>query len=327
MYTNYGDISLTLAVWLAADDGYDYDYDPKSVSATTLLNPLRCIVLSRRVQAKQAAGTTDLEDLVQARLGQAVHTAAEVSWMYSRDKAFANLGIAQKAIDRIVVNPDKEDDPDAIYVYIEQRTKKEVDGWYVSGKFDFVYEGKVRDIKTTKTYNWIHGGNDKKYAMQASIYRWLNPEIITDVRCDIDFLFTDWSPLKALADRKQYPQKRIMTRTMKLMPLDETDAWIRRRIFQIKTHMDLNQSSLPKCTPEELWQQPLKFAYYKKAANTARATKLYDTMAEASARNSQDGNKGKIVKRESEPKYCNYCDARPVCMQAAQFIEDGVLKL
>jgi hypothetical protein len=327
MYTNYGDISLTLAVWLAADDGYDYIYDPEGVSATTLLGPIRSIVLSRRVQAAQKAGTVDLEDLVPARLGQAVHTAAEVSWLYSRDRAFANLGINQKAIDRIVVNPDNEDDPDAIPVYIERRSKRVVDGWTVSGKFDFVYEGKVRDIKTTKTYNWIHGGNDKKYAMQASIYRWLNPDIITDTNCDIDFLFTDWSPLKAMADRKGYPQKRIMTRTMPLKPMSEVDAWIRTRIRLIKKYMDVPQEKLPKCTPEELWQQPLQFAFYKDATKTARATKLCDTFLEASTKMSATGGKGKIVKRESEPKFCNYCDARPVCMQAAQFIEDGVLKL
>ena len=48
MYTNRGNISLPIAVWLASDD-YDLHFNPKIVSVTELLQPLRSIILIRRV--------------------------------------------------------------------------------------------------------------------------------------------------------------------------------------------------------------------------------------------------------------------------------------
>jgi len=326
VYTNYSNISLPMAVWLAADHGYDLKFDPRVYSATTLLQPVRAVVLGRQVLEKQADGAVDISDLVPAAVGTAVHVATEHAWLYKRDQAMMDLGIASHIVDRIVMNAEHEDDPDAIYIYMEQRSMKEVDGVYISGKFDFVYEGRVKDIKTTKTYNWIHGGNDEKYAQQASIYRWLNSDIITDDYCDIEFLFTDWSPLKALADKK-YPQKRVMTRTLPLMSLTDTEHFIKTKLAKIKAITGLNQANMPKCTPDELWMQPMKWAYYKNARSLVRATKLFNTEAEAITRNIADGSKGKIVKRISEPKFCNYCDARPICMQAANYINDGILKL
>ena len=265
--------------------------------------------------------------MVASRVGTAVHSAAEASWLYARDQALANLGIPKKVADRIVVNADKEDDPDAIYIYMENRATRDCYGYKISGKYDFVYEGRVYDIKTTKTYNWIHGGNDKKYAQQASIYRWLNPDIITEESCAIEFLFTDWSPLKQLADPKQYPPLRVMQRLIPMMSIAETEEFVLARVKELDRCMDLKQKNLPKCTPTELWQDAPKFAYYKNPNSTARATKLFNSMGEAVVQKAKDGNKGKIVSRPAEPKFCLYCDARPICQQAAKYVIQGLLKL
>lgn len=328
MYSNHGNIELPLAVWLAADDGYDLKYDPNVISATTTMSPPRSVILSRRLEAQMTAGTVDLDTLVAARVGSAVHSAAENSWLHSLPQALKNLNIPQHIADRIWVNPPRHADipEDSIPIYLEQRAQKQIGKWWVSGKFDFVYEGRVRDIKTTKTYNWILGGNDKKYALQGSIYRWLNPDIITDDSCSIEFLFTDWSPLKQMLD-KSYPPKRIMTKVLPLLSIEETEAFLIKQLTILDTYMESKQEDMPKCTPEELWMKPTKYAYYKSAKATARATKLFDTMHEATARMVKDGNTGKILPRIAEPKFCHYCDARPICMQAAQFIEDGILKL
>lgn len=328
MYSNYGDIALPLAVWLAADDGYDLKYDPNTYSATTLMAPPRSVILSRRLEAQMKAGNQDLADLVAMRVGTAVHTAAENSWKHSRARAFKNLNIPFTVYSRVKINPTPEEAkiPGAIPVYLENRVEREIDGVTISGKYDFVYEGRVRDIKTTKVYNWILGGNDKKYALQGSIYRWLNPDIITDDFCAIEFLFTDWTPLKASID-KTYPPKRVMTRVLPLLTLDETEAYIRKQVAILVKHKESKQANLPKCTPDELWMKPTKYAYYKNASNTTRATRLFDNIHEANLRCSQDGGKGRIVPRIAEPTFCKFCDARPICMQAAQFIEDGILLL
>ena len=316
---------MPLAVWLAADDGYDLIYDPKKISATTLLKPVRSVVLERRLLEKNIEGVTDIADVVASRVGQAVHTAAEVSWLYHRHVALTNLQIPQKVIDRIRLNPENEDEPNIIPIYIEQRSEKIFGDFIVSGKFDFVYEARVRDIKTTKTYNWIHGGNDTKYAIQGSIYRILNPEIIRDDYMEVMFLFTDWSPLKALAD-KDYPQTNCKSRVLPLMSIVETETYIMERLDAIRTAQTLPENKLPRCTPEELWQKPTKWAFYKDATKTARATKLYDNPGDAIARNATQGNTGLVVERPSEPKFCYYCPARAACTQAAEFENQGLLK-
>jgi hypothetical protein len=282
------------------------------------------------MHAKDKVGEQDISDLVASRVGTAVHSAAEASWLYARDMGLANLGIPAKVADRIVVNPDKMDDPDAIYIHMENRATRREGKYTISGKYDFVYEGMVYDIKTTKTYNWIHGGNDKKYANQASIYRWLNPDLITADDCAIEFLFTDWSPLKQLADPKQYPPLRVMQRRIKMMSIAETADFVHDRVEELDRCMDLPQANLPKCTPDELWQQPAQWAFYKNPLSTARATKVFKGPTgrrDAQHHNAQLGGKGIIVERPSEPKFCLYCDARPICAQAAKFMNDGLLKL
>ena len=326
MYSNHGQISLTLAVWLAANDGYDLVHNPKVFSATTLLQPLRSMILTRRLRDQNIGGSVDISSLIASRLGTAVHTAAEVSWVHSYRIALQNLGYPESMIDRVQINPDKTPMPDVIPIYMEIRSERDVGEYTISGKFDFVEEGRVKDIKTTKTYNWIKGGNNKKYAIQGSIYRWLNPEIIKDDFIDIEFLFTDWSPMKALAD-KEYPPKQIMTKTLPLMSLDATETFICNRLDEITAHVDLPQEKLPLCTPEELWMNPSKWAFYKDATKTTRATKLFDSSTEAHIHQNTLGGNGIVVERKGEPTFCKYCEARPICVQAEQFIASGLLKI
>lgn len=48
-YTNTTNIPLPLAVFLATDD---YDYQPDTISVTTLLKPIKQIILGRRLEKK-----------------------------------------------------------------------------------------------------------------------------------------------------------------------------------------------------------------------------------------------------------------------------------
>jgi len=327
MHTNYDNVPLVLAVWLAANDGYDLNPQPNVVSATSLMKPTRSLILGRRVAAdKSVDHTIDVSDLVPSRLGTAVHTAVEVAWLYSRDIGLKNLGIPQAAIDKIQVNPDTPSEDPQFDIYMEQRANKVIGKWIISGKFDFVENGRVKDIKTTKVYNWIHGGNDEKYRIQGSIYRWLNPEIITDNFVDILMVCTDWSPLMAMAD-KEYPSTRIKVRTLPLMSLAETERYIKSRLALLEKYVSAKQDHMPLCTPEELWQNPAKYAYYKNP-KAKRATKLCDTPQEANALKARNGIPGSIVvERKAEPKFCKYCDGRAICLQAEGFIASGLLKL
>jgi hypothetical protein len=326
-YTNYNNIPLVLAVWLAADHGYDLNRGAHVVSATSLMKPTKSLILGNRVaEAVDQDHRIDVSDLLPARLGTAVHTAAEVAWLYSRDKALEDLGFPAKVIEKIRLNPDHPGEDPQFDIYLEQRTSRAIGKWIVSGKFDFVENGRVKDIKTTKVYNWIMGSNDEKYRIQGSIYRWLNPEIITDDFVDILMIFTDWTPLKAKVD-PEYPKRNILVRTLPLMSLEETERWITNRLAEIERYENAHQKDMPECTPAELWMDPPKYAYYKDP-KSAKATRVYDTPQEANAHRAKDGIPGsKVVARTSEPKFCKYCEGRTICLQAERYIAEGLLKL
>ena len=323
MYKNASNIPLTMAVWLAADHGYDLTYDPMTYSATDLLKPIKSLLLSRDIK-NNTLPTEEVEiaDLAPSRLGTAVHTDVERAWIDNYGEALDALGYPKQMVDRIRINP-KVADPKNINIYIEQRTLKQVGKYGVSGKFDFVIEGRVRDIKTTKTYNWIHGGNNHKYMMQGSIYRWLNPDIITDDFMSVDYAFTDWTPLQAQAN-KDYPPNRILSKDLELLPISVTEDFIKERLSLIDTLTGQIQTMMPECTPDELWQMPTKYAFYRKATNK-KATKLFDSRAEADAANAAIGNSGVVVDRPSTPKFCTYCDASAICLQADAFRAAGLL--
>jgi hypothetical protein len=111
------------------------------------------------------------------------------------------------------------------------------------------------------------------------------------------------------------------------MSLQETETWIQQRLADIESNWDAHQDDMPQCTPEELWQDPAKYAYYKNP-KAQRATKLYDSPQEANAHKARDGIPGsKVVERKAEPKFCKYCDGRSLCLQAEGYIAAGLLKL
>lgn len=323
--TNYSGIPLPLAVWLASDN-YDYDHRDNAVSATGIMKPIKAIILGNVVN-KQLRTGQDLIDLVPSRMGTALHDAIEGAWK-SPDlgSALVRLGYPNKILDRVKVNPPRPGfDENDINVWVEQRAERELDGIIIRGMFDLVYEYGVEDYKSTGTYNWVSGSNDESYRLQGSIYRWLNQDIIRSDFMKINFIFTDWSALKARAD-KRYPQRRVEVRMLELLSIADTEQYLRTRIAELKQYWDKPEKDLPSCTSEELWQRPSSWAYYKNPKNTNRATKVFDNMTEAEERRIADGSVGMVVHRPGEVKRCRYCNARPICKQAETLQGQGLLQ-
>lgn len=321
-YTNNAGIPLSMAVFLAVDH---YDYVPGVISATSLLKPVRQYVLARRVPA--GANIPDVEDLISSRMGTAIHDGVEKAWLKHYQQAMRDLGYPQKIIDRIRVNPDPATVVEGdIPVYMEIRSFKEVNGVKVSGKFDFVGNGALEDFKSTSTYTWINDTKDEDYVLQGSIYRWLNPDIITSDIFTIQFLFTDWSRAMTFRDPK-YPPRRMMPRKFQLMSLADTEAYVINRLNQIAQYIDAPDDAIPECTDKELWRNDPEWKYYKNPKNKVRATKNFDNEAEAIARWQADGGTGEVVKIPGQVKACLYCPAYPVCKQKDRLIDSGDLIL
>lgn len=324
-YSNVSSVPLSLGVFLASD-GYDHNPDTSVISVTTLLKPLRQIILGSRVPAEEAS--VDLVQMMASRMGSAIHDGIERAWVHNYKSAMQSLGLPQRVIEKVRINPigaDRKLDG-IIPIYLEQRAYKQVGKFNVSGKFDFVGDGRVEDFKTTSTYTAMHGTNDDKHAMQGSLYRWLNPDIITKDEMAIQFIFTDWSKAKAMQDPK-YPQSRIQQRVHKLKSVQEMDAFVKRKLAQIEQHWDSPEEALPLCTDEDLWRSEPVFKYYKNPDKTARSTKNFDTKQEAMVRMAEDGGKGIVLEKPGQVTACKYCNAFSLCTQKDALIAQGDLVL
>lgn len=324
LYANVSEVPLALAVFLASDN-YDYSDDPTEISATTLLKPLRQIILAKRVPPGD--GLVNLADMMNSRMGSAIHDAIEKSWLNNHRSAMEAIGLPKQVIDRIIINPKQEDLlPNHIPIYLEQRLKRKIGKWTVTGKFDFVGEGKVQDFKSTSTFTYKKQTNADKYTQQGSIYRWLDPQLITQDQMDIHYIFTDWKPAMVKTD-PSYPPKRFHTQSFELMSLSETEAFIRRKLELIEQYWHADEDDIPLCDDAELWRSEPVFKYYKNPEKTARSTKNFDTRPEAYAFMAQNGNVGIVKEVPGQVTACKYCPAFAACSQKDQLVAAGDLVL
>lgn len=323
-YANTSSVPLSLAVFLASDF-YDHDQDQNTISATTLIKPIRQIVLGARVPEDMTP--VDLVNLVPSRMGSAIHDAIERSWKDNYTNALANLGYPKRVIEKIRINPKPEELTDGmIPVYMEQRAKKQVGKFLITGKYDFIGDGRVEDFKSTSTYSAMSNTNDEKYIWQGSIYRWLNPQIITKDEMAIQFIFTDWSKAKAMADPK-YPQQRIQQRLLPLKSYQETDAFVNRKLNQIEQYWNASEDELPRCTDADLWRSEPVFKYYKNPEKRSRSTKNFDSRHDAQLRYIEDGSVGIVVEQPGQVTACKYCPAFAICSQKDELVASGDLVL
>lgn len=324
-YANVSDVPLALAVFLASD-GYDYNDDPYTISATTLLKPVRQTILAGRVPPGE--GLVNLADMMSSRMGSAIHDGIERAWKTNHRQALKDIGLPSRVAEKVLVNPDvNEVTEDHIPVYLEQRLSRKLGKWTVTGKFDFVGEGRVQDFKTTGTFTYRNQTNATKYSQQGSIYRWLNPRMITQDEMDIHYIFTDWKPGQAKTD-PSYPPKRFHTQRYPLMGLQETEQFIQRKLEQLERYQSAQEGDIPECSDEDLWRSDPVFKYYKNGDTTAkRSTKNFSSRQDAVIYMGTNGNVGAIKEVPGLVTACKYCPAFAACSQKDRLIASGDLSM
>lgn len=329
-YMNTSNVPLALAVWLATDN-YDHNPDPMTISATTLLKPLRQIILPNRVP--QQAGLVDLAGEMSTAIGGAIHDNIERAWKDddNRRNAMLALGYRTMLIDRVRVNPTDAElvaDPDIIPFYLEQRASKKLGKWTISGKWDFIGEGRVQDFKSASIWSYKNQVNADKQIKQGSIYRWLAPEKITQDEMDIHHIFKDWKAGMIKSD-PSYPPQHFHTQTFQLLSPSETETFIRYKLALIEKYWDAPESEIPLCDDEELWRTAPVHKWYKGGDPTvSRSTKNFDNDHDARIHMSTVGKGvGIIVVKPGEVKACRYCAGFLACSQKDQLIKVGDLVL
>jgi hypothetical protein len=323
MITNKNDISLSLAVWLLHDE-YDYvEGVDQYISATTLMKPLRQMVLSKRVDPKTVE--IDVEGFVARAMGKALHDSIEKSWTHGYARSLKLMGYPDDVIKRIKVNPTDGEvraSNEIIPVYLEQRMFRTIRGWTIGGKFDMVTDGMVQDNKSTSAYSWLLGGKDDDYKLQMSLYRWIDagqpvPKITEDFG-RINFIFTDWQKTQAKTN-PNYPQRRVEHKEIPLMSLRETEDWVCHKLSLIESYRDKLEGDIPECTDDELWRSDPVFKYYSDPAKTdGRSTRNFSSRADAFSFQASKG-KGIVKMVPGEPKRCGYCEAFPICSQKDRY--------
>ena len=317
MITNNTDISIPMSIWLASDD-YDYADDAKNISATNLLKSYRNIIAYKRYHYPEQFSKDlllpyyisnklegDVMDRIAMRFGTAIHEAVEKSINNNYKDALTKLGHLDTIIDNMHINPEKP--TKGINIYTEQRTSKKIDEFTISGQFDIVFNGELQDIKTTSTFSWSNPKVHNKYITQGSIYRWLNPELITKDYIVINFIFTDFN--KFMTGKDNYPPSKIVSRKFPLWSLQETELFIENKIRELKKYWNEPLENIPCCDEEMLYLTPSKFKYYRLGFKEGRkATKNFDTFHEASLFMAQNGNIGEIVEDKPKAFYCPFCD-------------------
>jgi hypothetical protein len=321
-YSHVSDVPLALAVFLATDH-YDHNPDPLTISATTLLKPLRQIILPARLPAD--AALSPLADTISNRIGAAIHDAIERSWTGNYRSAMAALGYPQSVIDRIRINPTPPElNDDILPIYLEQRLTRKVGKWTVTGKFDFIGEGRVQDFKSSSVWAYQNQVNTEKYTLQGSIYRWLDPERITQDEMDIHYLYVDWRASGVKSD-PTYPPRRHHRQTVPLVSRHDTDVFIKKKLAAIEAYWHAPEEEIPHCTNAELWRSDPVFKYYKNPATTSRSTKNFATHQEAVLRYIEDGSRGVIREVPGQARACHYCAAFPLCRQKDALLAAGDL--
>jgi hypothetical protein len=318
-FQNNSNVPLSVAVYLATDT---YDKHENTISVTALLRPLRQLVLADRVPVEDTV--VDVQNLYKSRLGTSIHDGIERAWINNHKQAMIDLGYPEKVADLVKINPTAEElkqNPD-----MEQRASKEIEGFTITGKFDFIAEGVVEDFKTTITYTYSNDTKSDDHVMQGSMYRWLNPDKITAEFLRITYLFMDWVPYKLKTD-KNYPPTKILPVEYKLKSLEETEAFIRGKLLAYKSLKDAPEDQLPECTDKELWRKDPAWKYYKNPEKMSRSTKNFTSKQEAYTRLAVDGGVGVIVHKPGEVVACKYCPAFLACKQKDRLIADGSLIL
>jgi len=248
--TNKYKLSLPLAV-LLSHSNYDHDSSIKTISATKLLKPIRATILE--IQNPHIKKEVDLADLIPSVFGSAVHSFAEKAWNTPStvSTALSALGVAEDTAKRIKINPETVAKGD-IPIYVERRSSRELNGWTIRGKFDVCVDGKLSDYKNMSVWGHIYDSNSSDFTIQGSIYKWLNPTIVTANNISIEKIFSDWSSSKAKYT-KNYPKLRVLSKDYPLMSLPDIEKWIIERLALLDKHISSQQSDLPLCNNDELW--------------------------------------------------------------------------
>lgn len=253
---------------------YDCHRKQGQYSVTELISPPRIVQLTRRHDAELEE---DVSDRIWLLLGKAVH--------YVLEKGAGKGEMAELLL------------------------AGEVNGIEFSGTIDLL--GKTLwDYKVTSVWTIVYHpqGRDDWHA-QVNIYNWLCGESGANLDgLKVCAILRDWDKRKARTDR-DYPQIPVAIIDIPRWTANSTRAYLEERINKHRIVEQLDDTALPPCTPEEIWEQPTRYAVMR--GNNKRADRVFGTIQEAA---SYCGASQYIEERTSKKTRClDYCSVWEFC--------------
>ena len=250
-----------------------YTITPKRYSVTTLLKPVREILLNRRHNEEIEQ---DCSDMIWLLFGKAVHSILE---KYSS-------GVSEFTEEKLTVELEN--------------------GYTVSGVVDLydIEKKEVVDYKTASTWKVIYKDYED-WRKQGLAYAWLLRK--NGFECEKVVFYAilkDWSKTKAKVDR-EYPQSPVVKVEFDVADIDEIDKYIRAKIDEIILYEDKPDSALPLCSLEDRWNDGDKYAVMKKGRKTAM--RVLDTFAEAEDWRVKNGGDFIELRKGVDKKCMDYC--------------------
>jgi len=263
---------------------FDKDDQPEGLRVTTLIDSPRISQLKRLHYPKLAE---DVSQLPYRVWGSAVHE------------------IMQKATSNSYVP--------------EERLSYTVDGTLISGAIDLQFIGpeddavQIFDHKTTAAYG-VTQGIKPEWERQINVYAYLIRQAkgLKVRSASVIAWIRDWRQSDADV-REGYPPAPIHEMPVHLWAEDEQDRYVEGRVrIHNNAEVQADFDDLPRCTDEERWAQPTKWAVHK--SKNKRALKLFDVEVDAQtfAGESEDRNiqvrPGRYVRCESWCAVAPFCD-------------------
>lgn len=183
---------------------------------------------------------------------------------------------------------------------VETRLFKEYQGVAISGQPDVVYPDYIEDWKITSVNTNVPRPEWEK---QLNLYNWLN-----DFKARyllVTVIYKDWSPMGV--NRDGYPEEPIREIFFQPKPKHE--------VYDL---LDTLLEERAECTPEDMWEQPTKYAVM--LAGKSKAHRVLNDESEALELAEKLG--GYVVTRVGERTRClYYCNVREHCGQFRRYVD------
>lgn len=207
-------------VEIAKKNNEDYEFNPNSYGVTTLLKPIREIILSRRYREENEQ---DVSDMINLLFGSAFHKMFEVI---------------------------QEDN-----VLKEQKVSYNVlDDMYLSGIYDR-FNTKTYTIEDYKTSS-VNKTDFSDYKLQGLMYAYLlrkNGLFVENIKFYV--FYKDYK--STMKDKKQVE---VLEWQVNSSDLQDIEIMIKDKFQAIKDNLNVDDNKLPMCSDSERWYSGEKYA-------------------------------------------------------------------